>query len=110
MHKDKKDLLQGTLDLLVMRVLRSRPRHGYDIAKHIHLVSENVIHVGQGSLYPSLHRMERRGYIKAKWDITETGRKAKFYELTEDGVIKVSEEEKNWEEFTSAVGLILKNA
>ncbi|MBL4576227.1 MAG: PadR family transcriptional regulator [Opitutaceae bacterium] len=109
MPKNKQDLLQGTLDLLVLRILNSGARHGYDIAKHIQLVSKDVIQVGQGSLYPSLHRLEKRGYIKAKWDISETGRRAKFYQLTADGKKKTSEEENKWQEFTTAVNLILKN-
>ncbi len=110
MPRDKKELLQGTLDLLVMRILRSGARHGYDIVKRIEVLSEDAIHVGEGSLYPSLHRLERRGYIVAKWDISETGRRAKFYSLTADGKRKVSQEERHWAEFTSAVNLILKNA
>ncbi len=109
MAKDKQDLLQGTLDLLILRILLSGARHGYDIAKHIQLVSEDVIHVGQGSLYPSLHRLEKRGYIKAKWDTSETGRRAKFYLLTPEGKSKASVEENRWVEFSAAVNLILKN-
>ena len=108
MSRDKQDLLQGTLDLLILRILGSGARHGYDLAKHIQLVSRDVIHVGQGSLYPSLHRLEKRGFIKAKWRVTETGRRAKFYELTADGKLKSSEEENRWAEFSSAVNLILK--
>ena len=109
MAKDKKELLQGTLDLLVLRILRSGARHGYGIVKRIEILSEDAIHVGEGSLYPSLHRLEKRGYIEAKWDINKTGRRAKFYSLTVDGKRKVSDEERNWVEFTSAVNLILKN-
>ncbi len=108
MPRDKQDLLQGTLDLLILRILLSGPRHGYDIAKHIQLVSKEVIQVGQGSLYPSLHRLEQRGYIKAKWDTSETGRRAKFYLLTVDGKRKAAEEESRWKEFTGAVNLILQ--
>lgn len=109
MKKGKQDLLQGTLDLLVLRILNSGPRHGYDIAKHIQLVSKDVIQVGQGSLYPSLHRLEKRGYIKSKWEITETGRRAKFYQLTADGKQRTFAEENKWLEFTTAVNLVLKN-
>jgi len=109
MTKDKKELLQGTLDLLVMRILRSGAMHGYGIVKRIEVLSEDAIHVGEGSLYPSLHRLEKRGYIEAKWDINKTGRRAKFYSLTTDGKRKVSDEERNWVEFTAAVNLILKN-
>ena len=109
MPKNKQDLLQGTLDLMILRILLSGARHGYNIAKHIQLVSGDVIQVGQGSLYPSLHRLEKRGYIKAKWDISETGRRAKFYLLTPEGKTKASVEESRWVEFTAAVNLILKN-
>ena len=109
MAKDKPDLLQGTVDLIVLRILNSGARHGYDIAKHIQLVSKDVITVGQGSLYPSLHRLESKGYIKAKWDITETGRRAKFYELTKDGRQQATTEESNWKELTRAVNLLLKH-
>ncbi|MCG8525562.1 MAG: PadR family transcriptional regulator [Opitutales bacterium] len=110
MSKDKKDLLQGTLDLLVMRILKAGSRHGYDIVKRIELLSEDTIRVGEGSLYPSLHRLEKRGYVQAHWAQSETGRRAKFYNLTPEGKSMVQEKESYWLEFTSAVNLVLKNA
>lgn len=110
MNKDKKDLLQGTLDLLVMRILKAGSRHGYDIVKRIELLSEDTIRVGEGSLYPSLHRLEKRGYVQAHWAQSETGRRAKFYNLTPEGKRMVQEKEIYWLEFTSAVNLVLKNA
>jgi len=107
MPNDKPDLLQGTVDLLVLRVLHAGPRHGYDIAKRIQLLSKEIIKVGQGSLYPSLHRLERQGYIKANWGQSNTGRRAKFYELTKDGKAHASQEQRNWIELTSAVNFVL---
>lgn len=103
------DLLQGTLDLLVLRILKSKPRHGYDIAKRIQLISKEALTVGQGSLYPSLHRLEKQGYIKADWGQTDTGRRARIYELTSDGKARVEQEQSHWRDFCTAVELILEN-
>lgn len=109
MAKNTMDLLQGTLDLLVLRILRNSPRHGYDIAKRIQLISEDALKVGQGSLYPSLHRLEKQGYIKAEWGKTKTGRRARIYELTSVGETRVEEEQSQWRSFCAAVELILEN-
>lgn len=103
------DLLQGTLDLLVLRILKTNPRHGYDIAKRIQLISKEALTVGQGSLYPSLHRLEKQGYIKADWGKTNTGRRARIYELTPEGKARVEQEQNQWRDFCSAVELILEN-
>ena len=108
MKREKKDLLKGTLDLLVLRILSSGERHGYDIAKRIQLVSEDVLKVGQGSLYPSLHRLETQLLVKAKWGETKTGRRARFYELTAEGEERVQTEIEDWKQFSGAVHRILE--
>ncbi len=105
----KMDLLQGTLDLLILRVLSAGPRHGYDIAKRIQLVSQEALSVGQGSLYPALHRLEKQGFIRADWGKTDTGRRARIYELTPEGELGVVKERDRWKEFCLAVELILEN-
>lgn len=107
MKKKSTDLLQGTLDLLILQVLRQQPRHGYDIAKRILVVSEDVLKVGQGSLYPALHRLEAGGYVKASWALTETGREAKFYTLTADGLQRVDDEVASWQRFSGAVAQVI---
>lgn len=109
MTKPGLELLQGTLDLLVLRILKSRPRHGYDIAKRIQLVSKDALAVGQGSLYPSLHRLEKQGFIEADWGQTETGRRARIYQLTSEGRTHVEQEQSHWRNFCAAVELILEN-
>ena len=101
-------MLQGTLDLLVLRILLTKSRHGYEIAKRIQVLSSDLFKVGQGSLYPSLHRLEKRGYVVAEWGITDTGRKAKFYALTEDGHEKAEEEKRVWLEFSAAIEVIMR--
>ncbi len=108
MAKNTIDLLQGTLDLLVLRILQTSPRHGYDIAKRIQLISQDVLKVGQGSLYPALHRLEKQGYIAADWGKTETGRRARIYQLTSAGKTRVAEEQSHWRDFCTAVELILE--
>jgi transcriptional regulator len=107
MKKKGTDLLQGTLDLLILQVLRHEPRHGYDIAKRILVVSEEVLNVGQGSLYPALHRLEAGGYVKASWALTERGREAKFYALTAAGRVRLEEEEASWQRFSGAVEQVI---
>jgi PadR family transcriptional regulator PadR len=102
------DLLQGTLDLLVLKSLALEPMHGWGIAQRIQQVSQNVLQVGQGSLYPALHRLEYKGWIQAEWGESENNRRAKFYSLTRAGRKQLEAELENWERLTSAIALVLK--
>ena len=104
------DLLQGTLDLLVLKSLALEPMHGWGIAQRIQQVSQNVLQVGQGSLYPALHRLEYKGWIQAEWGESEKNRRAKFYSLTKSGRKQLEAELENWERLTSAIALVLKGA
>jgi transcriptional regulator len=108
MNRTSIDLLQGTLDLLVLRTLQSGPTHGWDIAQRIQQVSRAVLKVGQGSLYPALHRLEAQGWIISEWGASENNRRAKFYKLTAAGRKQLAAETRSWERFTEAVELILK--
>ena len=105
---DKFDLPQGTLDLLIMRVVALGPIHGYAIAQRIQQMSREALQVQQGSLYPALHRLEYKKLLDAKWKPSETGREAKFYELTAKGREQLKTETENWGRLTDVVGLILK--
>lgn len=102
------DLFRGTLDMLVLQTLLENPLHGYAIAKAIQRVTDEVLTVEEGSLYPALYRMEKRGWIKAGWGVTDTGRRAKIYELTRVGRDELEAEVSNWGEFASAVGKVLE--
>src|SRR4051812_13908538 len=104
------DLLQGTLDLLILKTLAREPLHGWGIAKKIQALSDEELSVGQGSLYPALHRLESQGWIDAEWKPTELGRSAKFYALTRDGRQQLERELETWKRLSSAVGLLLKRA
>jgi PadR family transcriptional regulator PadR len=104
------DLLQGTLDLLILKSLVREPLHGWGIAKRIQSLSDEELSVQQGSLYPALHRLEQQGWIEADWKDTETGRNAKFYALTRDGRKQLERELESWRRLSSAVGLLLKRA
>jgi transcriptional regulator len=104
------DLLQGTLDMLILRAIANEPQHGWAIAQRIEQVSNNVLQVGQGSLYPALHRLERRGWIKAHWGASENNRRAKFYELTKAGRQQLEREKDAWEKLTTAVAQVLRTA
>jgi PadR family transcriptional regulator, regulatory protein PadR len=104
----KSDLPQGTLDLLILKVVALGPVHGYAIAQRLQQVSRDVVQVPQGSLYPALHRLENRGLLSADWNETETGREAKFYNLTRKGRAQLEKETANWERLMTAVGLILR--
>ncbi len=104
----KFDLPQGTLDLLILKVIALGPVHGYAIAQRLQQVSRDVVQVPQGSLYPALHRLENRGFLAADWKETETGREAKFYRLTRKGRAQLETEAASWQRLTEAVGLILK--
>ena len=104
------DLVQGTLDLLILRTLALEPKHGWAIAKRIQQISGEVLQVQQGSLYPALHRLEQQAWIRADWAETESGRKAKFYSLTKAGRAQLEKESANWERLSSAINLVLKKA
>jgi len=110
MKKQKADLLQGTLELLVLRLLRSGSFNGWDIMQRLQLVSGEVLSVTPGALYPALHRLEERGLISAEWGPSENNRKAEFYELTAVGRKQLEAERREWERFSSAVALILRDA
>src|SRR5262245_1825791 len=104
------DLLQGTLDLLLLRTLSTGPRHGHDIAKHIHRTSEEILHVETGSLYPALPRLEAKGWISASWALSDKGKRARYYRLTALGRRQLESEESKWRAFARAMGLILNPA
>ena len=104
------DLPQGTLDLLILRTLSLQPMHGWAVSERIQQISSDVLRVPQGSLYPALHRLERRGWIKARWGTSENNRKAKFYELTEAGRRQLEIERDAWEKLTAAISLIMETA
>ena len=110
MKKQKTDLLQGTLELLVLRLLRFGRFNGWDIMQRLQLVSGEVLSVIPGALYPALHRLEERGLISAVWGLSENNRKAKFYELTAAGRKQLEAERREWERFSDAVALILRDA
>lgn len=107
---DKSDLLQGTLDLLVLKVVALGPLHGYGISQRIRQISKDALQVQQGSLYPALHRLEKRGWLTASWSESETGRPAKFYKLSAKGRKQLAQEEENWQRLTDAITLILRTA
>jgi PadR family transcriptional regulator PadR len=104
------DLLQGTLDLLILKTLAREPLHGWRVAKRIQELSGDVLAVGQGSLYPALHRLEHQGWIVSQWKESDQGRPAKFYAITRDGREQLDRELGNWKRLSSAVGLLLKRA
>ena len=106
---NKSDLLQGTLDLLILKTLQSGPMHGWGISLRIQEVSEEVLQVNQGSLYPALHRLEQQGLIAAEWGSSENKRQAKFYELTRAGRRELEEETRAWERLAGAVGRVLSS-
>jgi transcriptional regulator len=104
------DLIQGTLDLLILKTLALEPRHGWAIGKRIQQMSKDVLLINQGSLYPALHRLEQQGWIKAHAGVTDTGREAKFYALTAAGRKQLARELESWERLSTAVGLIVREA
>ena len=110
MASPKSDIPQGTLDLLVLKVVAPAPLHGYGIAQRLQQLSRDVVQVQQGSLYPALHRLENRGLLAAEWRPSDTGREAKFYSLTRKGRRQLAAEESGWQRLTEAIGLILANA
>ena len=104
------DLVQGTLDLLILRTISLEPKHGWAIAKRIQQVSRETLQIQQGSLYPALHRLEQQGWIKSEWRSTETGRMAKFYSLTRSGRRHFDAELANWTRLSSAINLVMEEA
>jgi transcriptional regulator len=110
MGKEKMDLLQGTLDLLILRALKLGPMHGFGISVLIRQMSQDVLRVEQGSLYPALYRLERQGWIDSEWGVSDNNRKAKFYKLTAAGRKQLVEETSNWEKLSRAINLIVRPA
>jgi transcriptional regulator len=104
------DLLQGTLDLLILKVIAGEPVHGWGISKRIQLLSGDVLSVGQGSLYPALHRLEHQGWIEAEWAVSELGRRAKYYRLTPSGRRQLAVEAGEWDRMCAAIGRVMKLA
>jgi len=102
------DLLQGTLDLLILKTLSLGPQHGWGVAQRIQQMSREVLQVNQGSLYPALHRLEDQGWIEAEWGVSDNNRRAKFYRLTAAGRKQLAQETRSWEQFTRAVHWILQ--
>jgi len=102
------DLIQGTLDLLILKTISIEPKHGWAIAKRIEQVSAEVLQVSQGALYPALHRLEQQGWIRAEWGESDTGREAKFYSLTRAGRTQLEKELAQWERLSNAVGLVIR--
>jgi PadR family transcriptional regulator, regulatory protein PadR len=107
---DRLDLPQGTLDLLILKSLSLGPQHGWAISERIHDVSRATLQIPQGSLYPALHRLERRGWIRAEWGASDDNRRAKYYELTRKGRKQLEEEQAAWQKLTTAVDLVLRMA
>lgn len=109
MPAERIDLPQGTLDLLILRTLSLGPQHGWAISERVQQVSSDVLRIQQGSLYPALHRLERRGWIKAKWGTSDNNRRAKYYELTRSGQKQLETETESWKKLTTAVAQILES-
>ncbi len=107
MKKDRKDLLQGTLDLLILRTLQRGKQHGWGISQVIGFRSRETLNIKEGSLYPALHRLERQGWIESDWGLSENNRKAKYYKLTRAGRKQLEEETAYWDQFVSSVSLVL---
>jgi PadR family transcriptional regulator PadR len=110
MPNDKSDLLQGTLDMLILKIVALGPVHGYGISLRIRQISKEVLQVQQGSLYPALHRLEKRGWLDAEWGESDNGRQAKFYRLSARGRKQLTAEHQNWDRLSEAVQLIMRTA
>lgn len=108
MTESQLDLPQGTLDLLILRTLSFGPQHGWAVSERVQQVSGDVLRIQQGSLYPALHRLERRGWVKARWGVSDNNRRAKFYELTKTGRKQLEAETDAWERLTAAVAQVLR--
>ena len=102
------ELLQGTLDVLILRTLLGKPKHGHAIAKHIQRTSEDLLQIETGSLYPALHRLEAKGWVAASWELSDKGKRARYYRLTPSGRRQLAAEQSKWETFSRAMGLILR--
>src|SRR5690349_11165945 len=102
------ELLQGTLELLILRTLLPGPAHGHAIAKHIHRTTEELLQIETGSLYPALHRLEAKGWIAASWELSDKGKRARYYKLTARGRKELAAEQSKWEAFARAMGLVLR--
>ena len=109
-EKTRSDLLQGTLDLLILRTLQEQVLHGWAISERIQQISEDVLQVNQGSLYPALHRLEKKGWIKAEWGVSELGRRARFYRITASGKRQLQAEHESWRKMAVAIGRVLELA
>ena len=107
---DRLDLPQGTLDLLILRALSLTPRHGWGVSERIQQVSNEVLQIPQGSLYPALHRLEKRGWLKSDWDVSEANQRAKYYRLTAAGKAQLSREQDRWSQMVNAIGRIMNPA
>ena len=105
---DRTELLQGTLDLIVLKLLRAGPANGWDLTQSIQVVSKGALDVNYGSLYPALRRLEAKGWLKGRWGTSENNRRARFYELTASGLRQLDNERQAWERFSTALGLILR--
>ena len=110
MSSSKADLPQGTLDMLILKIVALGPIHGYAIAQRLQQISKEVLQVQQGSLYPALHRLENRGWMKADWRNSETGREAKYYSLTREGTRQLQTENANWNRLAEAIRLVMQTA
>ena len=110
MNKLKTDLLQGTLDLMVLRILDTGDNHGWGISQRIQQISQDVLRINQGSLYPALHRLEAQGWIEAEWGSSDNNRRAKYYRLTRSGRRQLAEETENWARISEAIGRVLETA
>ncbi len=104
------DLPQGTLDLLILKTLALEPQHGWALSNRIRQVSSEALSIQQGTIYPALHRLERRGWIRSRWDTTDNNRRAKYYELTARGRKQLEQEKSNWQQLTAAVAQVLESA
>ena len=102
------DLIQGTLDLLILKTVSLEPQHGWAIAKRIQQVSNEILQITQGALYPALHRQEQQGWVRSEWRVTESGREAKYYSLTRAGRTQLQKELKQWERLSGAVGMVVR--
>ena len=110
MRRATSDLLPGTLDLLILRTLQTAPLHGWAISERVQQISEDVLQINQGSLYPALHRLEHQGWIEAEWAVSELGRRAKYYKLTATGRRQLAVETREWERMANAIGRVIKLA
>ena len=110
MASEKLDLPQGTLDLLILKTVALEPQHGWAISERVQQISKDVLQIQQGSLYPALHRLERRGWIKARWGASENNRRAKYYELTAAGRKQLDREQSDWIKLAAAVAQVLRTA